>query len=154
MQITNFETLIYIYLIITAGTIFYPIQLWTRVNFLNFVFMVLLTAFYMITKWNFGDIISRFHLDSISNIYLFGTIFIGFIIARINFINDISTFDSLFLGFFPFIILFEYALNYMTFGEFNVLFAIIGFGFLYGSFVYQKLLFVLPFAVKDMSDRY
>lgn len=157
--LTNFETLTYIYLALTVATLIYPVELLFRANFVNFIFMVLLTTIMMITKLDLGLYLSHFNFLSLDNkdFLIWNGIILGSWILFLRFNNRISELDSLFLGLLPFIVFYYGLVITVEFAfkiEADLLITSFIFYVLYAILIYNKLLITLPYSVKTMSDSY
>ena len=158
-NLTNFNILSYIYLSITIGTLIYPIKLWFRVSFVNFIFMVILSAFTLFFQTNFDQLLIFLNIFDDDNILFIVTILSIFIAVAIYFtINkNISLLDSLLLGFLPFFVVFDFMFVFFRWIyhiDINIIIVFALFFLFYGMFIHQKLLWSLPFSVKGMSDKY
>jgi len=154
-NLTNFDTLIYIYIAMTMGTLIYPVQLWFRVNFVNFIFMTLLASFVLMTKIDISWILNQEKFFSSQNIeFLMINIsiaVIGITYFRVN--QEIVKLDGLFLGYLPFIFFFEIILLLVKGDTMDMFLLNMGFFSLYSVFIYEKLMFILPFSVNSMANR-
>jgi len=155
-NLTNFDALVYIYLVITLGTLLYPIELWLRVNFVNFIFIVIFTVYVISSQSIIETDFSVFLRDDFLDFYyILGAIVTSWILY-LRSVNNISLLDSLFLGILPYTILFLLFLENTLDGEtINNYIGIITLYIIpYIFLTYKKMLFTIPFAVKGMSDRY
>jgi len=153
-NLTNFEAYIYIYLAITMGTLIYPIQLWFRVNFVNFIFMILLASgiqFLNIDISNIGFIFN----DGYIKLFLTIVVLIVLGITYFRFSSNISLLDSIYLGVLPYSVIYFLFFSAMSNSVIvtDYVTPIIIYVFVYGIITYKKMIFVLPFAVKGMSDK-
>jgi hypothetical protein len=154
----NFDTLIYLYLALTAATIIYPLELMFRVNFINFLFMALLTSIILVFKADLAQYMQIFNFFSLDNkeflIWNMGIAAVWIIYWRIT--GEISLIDSLFTGLLPFIAVF-YAFTLLlevAFPGNNILINSILFYIAYGVFIYEKIQIQAFFSVKSMGDRF
>ena len=156
-NLTNFDTLIYIYLAMTVGTLIYPIDLWLRVNFVNFIFMVLFVISMILLQVDISKlnnlIILRDDFQTLMS-SIGAIVFAWVVLLRIT--NNISLLDSLFLGILPYTVL--YVAMFTSLDDNRViteyLYAVIFYVVPYAALTYKKMILTIPFAVKGMSDRY
>ena len=151
MFLTNFEVLIYLYLGLTLSTLFYPVEIFFRVAFVNALFMIFITALLVLMKFDMGIYLTVLQMnDKLKDIYiLFGMGTLWLLILRFS--GQFSLLDTLFLGFYPMLAIYTVAsVSFLSY--FGSIINIGLFLFIYGSFVYQKTIVEAFFAVKFMGD--
>ena len=150
---TNYEILIYVYLGLTLTTLLYPVELFFRTAFVNLLFMILLSAILVLSKYDLGYLYSSGVFDKdFKDMYILLGIGSAWILI-LRFTGRYSLLDTLFLGFYP--VLVAYIVPSVLF--LSYLGSIINIGiflFLYGSFVYNKTIVEAFFAVKFYGDRF
>ena len=150
---TNFEILILVYLGLTLTTLLYPTVLYFRVAFANLLFMILATALLVLYGYDLGyDLSSGAFYGNLKDVYiLFAVGTVWLLILR--FTGNYSLLDTLFLGFYPALVLYALLSVWLT-SSFGSIIDIGLFLFLYGSFVYNKTIVEAFFAVKFYGDRF